>query len=140
MKKQFSWDSGYAECKAIYKNKIFIGSAICHKDDEDFQSERVGLHLAEMRADLAILQYIRNVELKPAIETLLHIQSSFDRSKKYNPKSYESKFMRRQLHQLQNKLDAVNQEIANLKLQIKVYIKQKEKFYQKIRKDRQQKG
>ena len=136
MKKTFSWDAGHATCTAFYKNRPFIGEANCHPDDADFESERVGLHIAEMRADILVLQYIRSAELKPAVETLSHIQDSFSRSSQYNAKSYEAKCIRRQLRRLQNELTAVNKELANLKLELTVYIRQKEKFYQSIRKAR----
>jgi hypothetical protein len=44
MKKQFSWNAaGEATCSVAYKEKMFIGTAHCHPEDEDFMSERVGL-------------------------------------------------------------------------------------------------
>lgn len=136
MKKLFNWDAGHATCTAYYKHKAFIGEANCHLDDADFESERVGLFLAEARADIEILRYMRDVELKPAIDVLNHIVDSFKRSTHYNPDSYEASLIRRQLHRLETELAAVNNEIATLRLNLRAYINSKDKFYQSIRKAR----
>ena len=77
MKKTFSFDAGHSICTAIYKNKVFTGEAHCHPEDADFESERVGLYIAEVRTDINILTYIRDCELKPAYNALNHIQHSF---------------------------------------------------------------
>lgn len=136
MKKTFSWDAGTATCTTFYKNRAFTGTAHCHPEDADFESERVGLHIAETRVDILVLQYIRNTELKPAIAALKRIQDAFDHSSKYNAKSYEAKTIRRQLRQLEMELAAVNNELATLRLNLRAYIHAKEKLYQKLRKDR----
>ena len=94
MKKTFSFDAGHPICTAIYKNKVFTGEAHCHPEDADFESERVGLYIAEVRTDINILTYIRDCELKPAYNALNHIQHSFKRSSHYNPNSYEAKHIR----------------------------------------------
>ena len=136
MKKLFSWDAGHASCTAYYKNKAFIGEANCHPDDADFESERVGLYIAETRADIEILRYMRDAELKPAIDALNHIVDSFKRSTYHKPDSYESSLVRRQLHRLETELAAVNNELTTLRLNLRAYINSKEKFYQSIRKGR----
>ena len=136
MKKTFKFEAGHATCVTVYKHKTFIGEAHCHPDDADFESERVGSYIADIRSDIEVLKYMRDYELRPAYNCLNHILCSMKRSKLYNEKSYESKFIRRQLHRIQNQLTAVNNEIATLRLTLKVYIKDKEEFYQKIRKDK----
>jgi hypothetical protein len=136
MKKTFSFDAGHSICTAIYKNKVFTGEAHCHPEDADFESERVGLYIAEVRADINILTYIRDCELKPAYNALNHIQSSFKRSSHYNPNSYEAKHIRKQLRVIENQLTVVSNELATLKSTLTAYIKDKDAFYQRIRKGR----
>lgn len=137
MKKTFRYDEeGYAVCVIEYKHMQFCGDAVCHPDDEDFKSERVGSFIAEQRADLSMLRYKRDVELRPAIQTLEHLMDSFKRSSKHNKDSYESRMMRKELYRLKNELAAVTNTIANIKLELRAYIHSKEKFYQRIREAR----
>lgn len=52
---EFTWDeeSGSAICIIKdEKNRVFIGEAICHPDDQDMISERTGCELAFRRAKL----------------------------------------------------------------------------------------
>lgn len=136
MNKEFKFEDGKTTCVVKYKNKEFYGEANCHPDDKDFESERVGSYIAELRADLAVFKYMRDSELIPTYNALNHIYSSFNSCAKYHTDSNEAKLVRRQLHMTKKQLSAVQKTIAELQLTLTVYIKDKEKFYQHVRKTR----
>ena len=56
--------------------------------------------------------------------------------KKFNPKSFEARRMRKKMHEIKADITELN-EFKNFKLQeVAEYIKLKEEFYQKARKHR----
>ncbi len=133
----FSYDAtkGVSSCIIVDKDKTFIGLALCHPDDMDFMSEKTGCNIAESKARIEMLKYKRD-ELKATIKTFKHFMSCIKNSKNYNPNSYETKMIRRQLRQLENQLATTKQEIATEKEALKEYIVLKDNFYKKIRKAR----
>lgn len=135
MKKIFIWEPEIksATCKIYYNKQTFIGTAFCHSADEDFCSEKTGSYIAELRADIKLLQYLRDCEYKPAYKALNHLYSSMKTNKNFNENSYESKRIRRELHRIKNLLAATTNELAELRLTLRVYIKTKDEFYNKIR-------
>ena len=134
-KPEYTWDPGlgFASCTLYYKNLEFYGSAHCHRDDEDMMSKLTGQTIAEARATIQYLAHIRDNEVRPQLKSLYQLYYSMKHSSKFNPKSYESIMLYRQIHHLEKDLDAVNKEIANIKQMLKEYIEQKEKDHQKIR-------
>ena len=122
-KPEYTWDPGlgFASCTLYYKNLEFYGSAHCHRDDE------------EARATIEYLTHIRDNEVRPQLKSLYQLYYSMKHSSKFNPKSYESIMLYRQIHHLEKDLDAVSKEIVNIKQMLKEYIEQKEKDHQKIR-------
>lgn len=136
MKKTFLWDKeqGIASCIIYYKNMQFKGTAICHPEDKDFESEKTGCNIAEMRAEIKYLQHIKNNELRPAYEALNHLLCCMRTNKNYNPKSYEASMVRRQLRLKQQELATAQQELTVLQQDLKAYIDAKDIFYRRIRK------
>lgn len=135
-KPRFYYDKNDAitRCEIIYKNRVFVGEAICHVDDFDFKSETTGCFIAECRAEINKLRHVRNNELKPALQALKHTYGLYVQNKNYNPDSHESKILYKQIQLTNFNLITVNQEIAKLRKTLKDYIDGKEKLYQKIRK------
>lgn len=126
-----------ATCVISYNNVFFVGEAKCHPDDMDFASERTGLCIAEARANIKLMTYIRDTTIKPALATLRHLQRNMESSKNYNPKSYEAKMVRGQLRSLEKDLAVANNDIAEEKQYLKEYIQKKDEFYKKMRAKRQ---
>jgi len=121
-KESYNWNEETG--KAIVKvednmGHTFIGVAQCHPDDMDIKSKNLGLELADIRARLNAIRHIRDNEIKPALKMLKHLQSTMEKSKRYNPKSYEARMLRRQIHMHQS--DLLN--IKNLISDYKVYMK-----------------
>ena len=131
---KFDAENGVATCYLIDKNNTYTGFACCHDDDKDFQSERVGLTLAEARAEIDALKHIRDNELIPTYKALKHLQDNMKTSTYYNPKSYEARMLRRQVCIKENELIAIKQEIDSRKQFISDYIQQKDELHDKLRK------
>ena len=128
---------GYTNGKAIYiieyNGYRFVGEATCHPDDLDFESERVGLTLAESRANIKVLRHMRDCEVKPQLKILNHLYSNMKTSKYYNPNSYEAKMLRSQIRAIENELTTIKNGIADEQKFIKDYIEGKDKLYKKLR-------
>lgn len=130
---KFEYIDGDAICTIQYKNQTFIGKAVCHPDDLDFESERTGLFIAETRAIIQGLRFQRECEIKPALNVLYHLYGNMATSKNFNPKSYEAKMIRSQIKVLENDLAAINADLANERKNLKEYIDKKDILYKKLR-------
>jgi hypothetical protein len=136
MKRKYNYNSetGVAHIILIEGDNEFHGFASCHEDDEDFQSERIGMTIAEARAEINFLQHIRDNELMPAIKALRHVYGNMKTSKYFNLHSYEARMIRRQIRIKENDLIVVKQEINSRKQFITDYIKQKDELHDRLRK------
>ena len=130
-------DYGYVNGAAVYiieyNGYRFVGEANCHPDDEDFESERVGLTIAEARANIKVLRHMRDCEIKPQLKILNHLYSNMRTSKNYNPISYEAKMLRSQIRTIEKELATINNAIADEQKFIKDYIDGKDKMYKRLR-------
>ena len=93
------------------------------------------IHRRYKRAYIKVLQAYKK-ELKAELKTLNQLYYSMNRSKYFNPKSYENKMLQRQIRQRQEDISYVNDSIKNAKEELNYIIKEKDKFYQSIRKHR----
>ena len=59
-----------------------------------------------------------------------------NRSKYFNPKSYENKMLQRQIRQRQEDIEYTNNAIKEAKNKLNYIINEKDKFYKNIRKNR----
>lgn len=132
-KTDYKYNKGSAVYTIRYNNIIFTGRATCHPEDMDFESERVGLTIAESRANIAVLRHIRDYELKPQLKILNHLYANMKTSKHYDPKSYEAKMLRSQIRALEKELATVNNGIADEQKFNKNYISGKDKLYKRLR-------
>ena len=133
----FSTETGIATFHIQDGNLVFEGQAKCHPDDMDMMSEYTGLAIAQIRATLKYYRHLRDNELVPQIKTIKQLYYAMNRSKKFNPKSYENIMLQRHLQNLENDLTVVKEIIATLTKQLSVFIQEKDKFYNKIRAQRQ---
>jgi hypothetical protein len=93
----FNYNEGYAHCEIKYDNIIFTGDAKCLPDDNDFESERTGCFIAEMKANLKKLKYIRK-NLKKEQKGLLNFQKRLECCKNYDADSFEAKRLRKEIY------------------------------------------
>lgn len=137
MKYIHNWDeeSKCATCIIQDKNQTFYGLATCHPDDEDMMNKNTGLEIATRRAEIKYYKFQRNT-LKIKLSSLNQLYNSIKNSQKFNPKSYESRMLKRQIFILNSELDIIKEIIANLQENLTTYINLKDEFYQGIRKNR----
>lgn len=132
-KTNYSYSEGNAKFTINYHGQVFVGTAKCHPEDSDFESARVGLTIAEARANIEVLRHIREYELKPQLKILNHLYANIKTSKYYNPTSYEAKMLRSQIRAIKKELATINNEIADEQKFVKDYISGKDKLYGKLR-------
>ena len=130
---EYSYVNGSAVYVITYNGYRFVGEATCHPDDMDFASERVGLTIAEARANIKVLRHIRDCEIRPQLKVLNHLLSNMKTSKYYNPISYEATMLRSQIRAIEKELAAINNEIADEQKFIKDYVSGKDKLYKRLR-------
>jgi hypothetical protein len=135
MKKTFEWkdECGCAYCTIKYRGETFIGAATCHKEDMDFMSERTGLFIAETRATIKLLKYIKKYELKPELKSLKYVYNVMTSNKNFNSKSTEARIMRKHIHMKEDEIEALNSYLKNGIEYLQEYIEGKDDFYKKVR-------
>lgn len=138
----YEWDEslGVAYCVLTYKDKKFRGEASCHPEDKDLMSRLTGQIIAEYRATIEYLTFIRDFELRPQLQSLNHVFHCMKNSKYFDKKSYEARMLFRHINLLQKDIDTINEEIAITKQNLKEYIERKNKDHELIRKKRQDKA
>ena len=132
---QYFWseENGTAFATIFYKNYTFTGEAFCHPDDKDMMSKLTGQTIAEYRATIKYLRFIRDCELQPQLKALKQLYYSMNHSKYFNPESYEAKMLYRQIKNLKEDLEAIKEEIQHQKDSLKAYLEIKEADHAKIR-------
>lgn len=139
MKKTFTWDpeTGYATCKIQCHDEIFVGQAKCCDEDRDFLSERTGLNIAELRADIRALKHIKKYIMKPELDSLKQVYHVMTVNKNFNSKSTEARIMRKHIHMKEADLQSINWQIHDTEDFLKEYIKNKDIIHSRIRKKRE---
>lgn len=134
----FNWDeeTGIASCILSDGEKVYTGFAHCHPDDEDMKGQKTGCEIAFRRAKINALRGYRD-ELKTQLKALNQLFYSINKSKKFNPKSYENRMLQRQIRMINFDLTTTKEMIANEELNLRAYIKSKDVFYTQTRKRRQ---
>lgn len=133
-KSKISYENEKTICNIEYSGKTFSGIAICHPNDLDMQNRYTGAYIAETRAIITLAKYIKENEIKPAINTIKKLLNSMEQSNKYERNSIER--VRKELKSYQKDLISFNKIIKINKQDLYLYIKEKEKLYQKIRKSK----
>jgi hypothetical protein len=135
---EFEWDEehGVAICMLSDGVNTFVGTSTCHPDDRDMMSEKTGCNIALIRAEIKYFKHVREYEIKPALNALYELYYNMKHSKQFNPKSYENKMLWRRIRAKEFDLDVINQLITTEKQNLSQMIDEKEKFYQRIRANR----
>lgn len=131
---KFYTDEEYSYCEIIYKNITFTGHAKCHEDDYDMKSERTGYSIAEIRANIQKLTWIRDYEILPAYNNFKHFYNCLTNSPKSNKESYEIKRVYKEFKRLEYELRAIRKAIKDEREYVRNYINKKEELYQRLRK------
>lgn len=124
--------NGQTECRMYYDGHWFIGNAKCLEQDNDFWSERTGCTIAELKANIKRLRYIRKQkreELKP----LIHFQKRLECCKEYDSESFEARRLRKEIYLYNEQINELTNAIADEENYLKKYITDKENLYNKLR-------
>lgn len=136
----YSWDptEGVATCTIVdpRTKRTFVGTAKCAPEDKDMHSEKTGLTLAELRVERDYLKWVRDSEIKPALAALQEYANAIEYTPNV-PKRAKGILYHR-INKLNAELKDVNMTIKDYKAAINNVIVEKEKFYQQIRKNREQ--
>ena len=132
---EYTWSERYgtATCTLFYKQYEFTGVANCHPDDQDMMSKLTGQTIAEYRATLQYLRFIRDCELQPQLKALKQLYYSMNHSKYFNPKSYEAKMLYRQINHLTEDLKENKYLIDLTKSELEAYLTTKERDHKQLR-------
>lgn len=133
---EFTWDevSGMTTCTIILDDFLQgFGIAECADQDRDVISQRTGEYIAELRAQINLLQNYKNRELYPGLKALLHLKSTMTNSKLHNPDSYESKRLNIEIKNLRKDIADIQGAIKETKQTLYDYINAKENMYQRQR-------
>ena len=128
----FDKETGVSTCVFDSKYGQIVGTAQCHPDDKDMCSELTGTTIASMRAERKYLQFCK-IECKGQLAALKQLYYSMKHSNNFNPKSYESKMLFRQIQFIENDLITIKQMITTNNELLKKYIDDKDEFYTKLR-------
>ena len=130
----FSWneETGTASCILGSNEKIYTGFAQCHPDDTDMKGEKTGCEIAFRRAKIHALRGYRD-ELKIKLSALNQLFYTMNKSKHFNPKSYENKMLQRQIRMTNFDLDTAKEMIATEEQNLREYIQKKDEFYNHTR-------
>ena len=133
---QFTWDetSGICGCSIILDDILHgFGIAQCAPEDNDIMSEQVGMHIAELRAQINLLQNFKNYELRPGLKALKHLRSTMMNSKQHDSESYERKRLNIEIRNTEKDIMDINNAINQVKQNLYDYINLQERIAQHIR-------
>lgn len=97
------------------------------------KSKTTGEQIAYNRALVKSLQHKKNKVLKPGLYSLQQLFYSMVMSKKYNPDSFEAKQLQKHIQKIEKEISNCKTTIKRLHINLRNYIVEKEKLYQKIR-------
>ena len=97
------------------------------------QAPKMRPYIDEMRANIAYLRHSRDYSIKPELKSLKRFWNTINCSKYYDANSYPVQMLLRSIQRYENDLTTINEEIAELKENLKTYMTQKGIFYQKVR-------
>lgn len=115
-------------CEINYKNHKFIGSTKLHPDDKEFEYETVGYTIAEARAEIKRLQYVREMT-KAELHALEHLCAT---SRTFPDTNIYHRLME-QIGEKKEKIEAATESINACSTFIKTYINEKSRMWRYIR-------
>ena len=133
---EFTYDetSGICGCSIFLDDFLQgFGIAQCAEQDRDMISEKTGMHIAERRAQINLLQNYKNRELHPELKAYKHLLGTMVNSPRYNPNSYEAKRLNKEIKNVEKAIIEINEAIDSAKRDLYSYINTKETMYQRIR-------
>lgn len=121
------------------KNRVFIGSAVCAKEDKDMKSQKVGQEIAGRRAEIDLIrQHIKDLKWEKKI--LQDLLSTYKNHPKHNDEDWQEAILKRKIYNLILDIETFKTMYKDKFKDLQDYIHMKEIFYQKVRKAREIQG
>lgn len=124
--------TGITKYTIHYADRTFIGEAKCAPEDQDMVNKFTGADIARLRAIIKVCKY-KKIELLGESKALNRLWYSMNKSKKFNPKSFEALRIARHIRINKEELDAIKETMNTIETKLADYINDKEKFYQQVR-------
>ena len=122
-------------CEISSGGKIFRGTAQCHPDDYDFESQKVGEVFSHFRAIIAQCRYDKEV-IDHQVTSLTHVLDALCRNPKVDRNSIECKVIRKQIKILKRDKEEIEETIQHAKAELKYLIRAKDELYTRVRQRR----
>lgn len=136
MKTSYTYSHGIAKCVIIDNDgSIYTGEAYCHPEDTDMMSEKTGLQIAETRANIKFLKHLIK-DSKRELKALKDFHSLLKFNPYYNKDVRETHLLIREIRRREKDIQENENSLKEMKSALAEYIAEKEKFYQKIRRNR----
>ena len=136
MKTSYTYNHGIARCIIIDNDgTIYTGEAHCHPEDVDMMSEKTGLQIAETRANIKFLRHLIK-DSKRELKALKDFHSLLKFNPYYNKDVRETHLLIREIRRREKDIKENENSLKEMKNTLIEYIAEKEKFYQKIRRNR----
>lgn len=137
----FEWDEDTGTAFCMFKDNVtgkeYTGMAVCHPDDRDMCSKKTGQEIALMRAAIEVYRGLRDQYIIEE-KALKQLYYSINKSKKFNPDSYETKMLWRQINHKSEGIEYAREMIKEHQKELKLYLDSKNIFYEYTRKRRNQ--
>lgn len=136
MKTSYTYNDGIAKYIIIDNDgTVYIGEAHCHPEDIDMMNEKTGLQIAETRANIKFLKHLIK-DSKRELKALKDFHSLLKFNPYYSKESREVKLLIREIKRREKDIKENENSLKEMKNTLIEYIVEKEKFYQKIRRNR----
>ena len=131
IKKEYQFDEdGFASVTLRVADNIFMGTAQCASEDMEFCSEKTGLTIAETRAMINYLTWVRDIELGQQLKILEHLENGVNAKEKKDKNGY---MIYRAANRCREEIKFINEEVKKMREELKEYIDNKTDLYDKVR-------
>ena len=96
----------------------------------EFCSEKTGLAIAETRAMINYLTWVRDIELGQQLKILEHLENGVNAKEKKDKNGY---MIYRAANRCRDEIKFINEEVAAMRKELKEYIENKADLYDKVR-------
>ena len=128
----FVRDYDVTRCDMYWDGKWFVGHAKCLPEDIDMMSERTGCTIAEIKANIKRLRYIRK-QKREVLKPLFLFATRLACCKNYNADSFEARRLRKEIWLYEEEIQEITNAINDEEAYLKKYITEKENLYTRLR-------
>jgi len=135
MKEYFEHEGNWTTCILKERDREFVGLALCHPEDAQFQNRITGEHIAMSRAYIEYLIYLRNC-IVSELRGIKRLYADIAQNKNFNKESFETKTILRTIKKLEIELNTVRSDIKEERENLSNFLKSKNEFYRELEKRR----